>query len=154
MNSSFEEKKINLYKQQLKEIYANSGIIKVLHGEELAVYWKYNQSRSIESSVERKEYSYYDSTTHVYLDKEESYVKAKAYFLENRHIFSEGEVVIFFLRFKEEYFGLKLLFDSNEIAKMTYNHQVDLLLINEDLTKLLGLDILEYVIEVVVIAKV
>ena len=57
MNSSFE-KKIILYKQQLKEIYANSGIIKILHGEELAVYWKYNQSRSIESSVERKEYPY------------------------------------------------------------------------------------------------
>ncbi|MGG5506993.1 hypothetical protein [Myroides sp. C6-3] len=153
MNASFEEKKISLYKQQLTAIYADSGIIQVFHGEELEVYWKYNQRKSLASSVERKAYSYYDSAKHVYLDKGEPYAKAKAYFLANRSIFSKGEVVIFFLLFKGEYFGLKLLFDKEEIAKMTTNHQVDLLLINEDLTKLLGLDILEYTIEVIVGTK-
>ncbi|MGG5506995.1 hypothetical protein ACPDG9_09200 [Myroides sp. C6-3] len=141
---------MKLYKKQLLEAYAPFGVVEVCHGEELAMYWEFNREKSLSSFIHRKEFSFYHPIRHAYLDKKEPYAKAWDYFSGHSNIFCEGERLICFIQFKEEYFGLKLRFANQVFQIICELNQSELLLINEELSKLLGLDRLEYVIEVVV----
>lgn len=150
MNSTIQKKKIDLYKKQVRDAYIGCEILDVYHGEELALYQKFNQQKSLSTSIKRSKFSYYDSQSNLFLNKEIPYSEAFACFMENSIIFQEGQVVIYFVLFKDEIFGLKMLFDKKTIETSRKLNQEDLLLISEDLKKLLGLDILEYEIEILV----
>ena len=63
-------------------------------------------------------------------------------------MFYEEEPVIYFIQYHEEYFGLKVLFRSSLLATTQQSNRKNLLVVNENQTKLLALDFLEYEIEV------
>ena len=145
MNSRIQQKKIALYKKQIAEVVACCKLIDIYHGEELTLYAAFCQEVSRSERVKRKRFFYYDSTRHQYLPIDQAYADARIYFKSEGSIFCEEEEVIWFLWFKEEYFGLRLLFTKQLFQTVD---QEDLCLMNVDRKKLLELTRLEYEIEV------
>lgn len=150
MTTKVQKLKIALYKKQILEAFATYTILDILYGEELHLYNEFDQQTSLLDSTNRKKFSYYNPEIHEYLDCNLIYLEAQVYFAANLPIFCDKEVVICFIQFKEEYFGLKMEFDDNLIAIYQKLNTKDFLIINETLSKLLALAILEYDIEVLV----
>lgn len=76
---------------------------------------------------------------------DQAYADALNYVIAEESIFCEEEEVICFVWFKEEYFGLRLLFTKQLFQTVD---QGELCLMNVDRKKLLELTRLEYEIEV------
>jgi len=145
VNSRVKQKKISLYKKQLIEAFASYTLVDIYQGEELVLYTSFCQDVSRSETVKRKRFPYYDSNNQHYLPMDQSYADAIAYFIAEGSIFSEEEEVICFVWFKEEYFGLRLLFTKQLFQVVD---QGDLGLMSVDGKKLLELTRLEYEIEV------
>lgn len=112
----------------------------------MALYAAFCQEVSRSERVKRKRFCYYDSTRHQYLPLDQAYADALTYVIAEGSLFcEEEEEVIWFLWFKEEYFGLRLLFTKQLFQAVD---QGDLCLISVDRKKLLELTRLEYEIEV------
>ncbi|EHQ42601.1 Uncharacterised protein [Myroides odoratus] len=148
MNTKIQNMKIANYKKQILEQFASYTILDIFHGEELQVYSEFYQRISLLEEVRRKRFGYYNPDTHEYLDDAIPYAKAFEYFITNSSMFYEEESVIYFIQYHEEYFGLKVLFQSSLLATMQQFNRKNLLVVNENQTKLLALDFLEYEIEV------
>lgn len=148
MNTKIQNMKIANYKKQILEQFASYMILDIFHGEELQVYSEFYQRISLSEEVRRKRFSYYNPDTHEYLDDEIPYTKAFEYFITNSLMFYEEESVIYFIQYHEEYFGLKVLFQPSLFATKQQSNCKNLLVLNENRTKLLALDFLEYEIEV------
>lgn len=145
MNPSVQQKKISWYKKQLIEAFASYKLVDIYQGEELALYASFCQEVSRSETVKRKRFPYYDSNNQHYLPMDQSYADALTYVIAEGAIFSEEEEVIWFVWFKEEYFGLRLLFTKQLFQAVD---QGDLGLMRVDGKKWLELTRLEYEVEV------
>lgn len=145
MNSNIQRLKIALYKKQIAEVFGCCNLIDIYHGEELTLYAAFCQEVSRSERAKRKRFCYYDSTNQHYLSMDQAYADALNYVIAEGSIFCEEEEVICFVWFKEEYFGLRLLFTKQLLQTVD---QGDLCLMNVDGKKLLELTRLEYEIEV------
>lgn len=150
MNATMQNRKITHYKKQILEQFGADAILDIFHGEELQVYSECYQRISLSEEVRRKRFGYYNPDTHEYLDDAIPYTKAFEYFITNSSMFHEEDPVIYFIQYQEEYFGLKVLFQSSLLAAKQQSNCENLLVINENRIKLLALNFLEYEIEVLV----
>ncbi|MDR0224640.1 MAG: hypothetical protein LBI32_06240 [Myroides odoratus] len=148
MNTKIQNLKIANYKKQILEQFVSYMILDIFHGEELQVYSEFYQRISLSEEVRRKRFSYYNPDIHEYFDNAIPYAKAFEYFITNSSMFNEGESVIYFIQYHEEYFGLKVLFQPSLLTTKQQSNCKNLLVLNENQTKLLALDFLEYEIEV------
>ncbi|MGG5577607.1 hypothetical protein ACPDHL_09725 [Myroides sp. C15-4] len=104
-----------MYKKQLIEAFASYTLVDIYQGEELILYTSFCQDVSRSETVKRKRFPYYDSNNQHYLPMDQAYADALKYAVYEETLFCEEEEVIWFVWFKEEYFGLRLLFTKTTI---------------------------------------